>query len=92
MLEKERSPQGLGVSIFDRQLRRLFLEVSLLGRKLNFSFPVRNSLEWTMMHTEIRLSMRHAWPQKVPEVAAAALGKERKDCGLSVGTKTKVFP
>lgn len=36
--------------------------------------------------------MRHAWPQKVPEAAADALGlgKERKDCGLGVGTKTKV--
>lgn len=68
------------------------MEVRFLSRKLNFSFPVRNSLKWMMMHTEIRLSMRHAWPPKVPEAAAAALGKERKDCGLSLGTKTKVFP
>lgn len=31
--------------------------------------------------------MRHTWPQKVPEVAAAALGRERKDCGLGGGDK-----
>lgn len=42
------------------------------------------------MHTNTILSMRHAWPQKVPEAAGDALGKERKDCGLGVGTKTKV--
>lgn len=30
MLEKERSPQGLGVSIFDRQLKKALLEKELL--------------------------------------------------------------